>query len=258
MVSALGRFSRTELLLGKSSMELLAESSVAVFGVGGVGSFAAEGLARAGVGAITLIDNDLICLTNINRQLHATMRTIGKRKTEMMRERILDINPSCKVTCIDDFYLPENAEKFFPPEGYDYVVDAVDTVAAKINLVLKCREKNIPIIASMGAGNKLDPTMFQVADIYSTKVDPIARVMRKRLKEHRVKKLKVIYSREKPIETPFSGCGSKCVCPAGSARHCDHRRSIPGSISFVPSVVGLIIAGEVVKDLTGTKAEVSA
>lgn len=256
-LSNLGRFSRTELLLGEEGMEKLAKSTVAIFGVGGVGSFVAEGLARAGVGHLVLIDNDLICLTNINRQIHATSKTVGQAKTKMMKERILDINPKAVVDTIEDFYLPENADKFFA-QHYDYVVDAIDTVTGKINLVLQCRDLNIPIICSMGAGNKLDPTKFEVTDIYKTSVDPIARVMRKKMKENRVKKLKVVYSKEKPLAVKQSGCGRNCICPPGSANNCDKKRAVPGSISFVPSVVGLIIAGEVVRDITGAKVEVSA
>lgn len=256
-MTKLGRFSRTELLLGEEAMTKLAGSTVAIFGVGGVGSFVAEGLARAGVGHLVLIDNDLICLTNINRQIHATSKTVGKPKTAMMKQRILEINPQAVVDTIDKFYLPENAVEFFN-QPYDYVVDAIDTVTGKINLVLKCQELNIPIICSMGAGNKLDPTKFEVTDIYKTSVDPIARVMRKKLKENRVRKLKVVYSKEKPLVVKQSGCGDNCICPLGSARNCDIRRAVPGSISFVPSVVGLIIAGEVVRDITGAKVEVSA
>ena len=256
-MSKLGRFSRTELLLGEAGMEKLSKSTVAIFGVGGVGSFVAEGLARAGVGHLVLIDNDLICLTNINRQIHATSKTVGKKKTETMKERILDINPKAVVDTIDDFYLPDQADRFFAMH-YDYVVDAIDTVTGKIDLVLQCRDRHIPIICSMGAGNKLDPTKFEVTDIYKTSVVPLARVMRKKLKENRVKKLKVVYSKEKPLRVRQSGCGKNCICPPGSARNCDMRRVVPGSISFVPSVVGLIIAGEVVRNLTGAKVEVSA
>ncbi len=228
------RFSRTEMLLGQEGMERLAASTVAIFGIGGVGSFVAEGLARAGVGHLVLIDNDVICLSNINRQLHATADTVGRRKTEAMRERILGINPEAVVDRIDDFYLPENGEKFFR-QDYDYVADAIDTITGKIHLVLQCHERGIPIICSMGAGNKLEPARFEVADIYDTSVDPIARIMRKKLKEHRIPHLKVVYSKEKPI---IAGSGD----PAGT-------RAVPGSISFVPSVAGLIMAGEIVRDL---------
>ncbi len=228
------RFSRTERLLGQEGMERLAASTVAIFGIGGVGSFVAEGLARAGVGHLVLIDNDVICLSNINRQIHATADTVGRRKTEAMRERILGINPEAVVDRIDDFYLPENGEKFFR-QDYDYVADAIDTITGKIHLVLQCHERGIPIICSMGAGNKLEPARFEVADIYDTSVDPIARIMRKKLKEHRIPHLKVVYSKEKPIA---AGSGD----PAGT-------RAVPGSISFVPSVAGLIMAGEIVRDL---------
>lgn len=253
----LGKFSRTELLLGEQGMDTLAHSCVAIFGVGGVGSFVVEGLVRAGVGHLVLIDNDRVCLTNINRQIHATVNTVGQLKTEAMRERILSINPDCQVDVINEFYTPEQAELFFA-QPYDYVVDAIDTVTGKINLVLQCQKRRIPIICSMGAGNKLDPTRFEVTDIYQTSVDPLARVMRKKLKEYHVAKLKVVYSKEKPLAVRQSGCGKQCICPPGSARNCDFRRAVPGSISFVPSVVGLIIAGEVVRDLTGTKVQMGA
>lgn len=249
----LGRFSRTELLLGETNMKKLEASTVAIFGVGGVGSFVAEGLARAGVGHFVLVDNDTVCLTNINRQIHATTKTVGQPKTKAMKERIEAINPAACVDTIESFYLPDAAERFFA-QHYDYVVDAIDTVTGKISLVLECEKRRIPIVCSMGAGNKLDPTRFEVADIYKTRVDPIARIMRKKLKEHRVRRLKVVYSTERPIEIEGSGCGSTCICPPGSARNCDRRRSVPGSISFVPSVVGLILAGEVVRDMTGAKA----
>lgn len=251
------QFSRTELLLGEDGMNKLANSTVAIFGVGGVGSFAAEGLARAGIGHLVLIDNDLICLTNINRQIHSTRKTVGQPKTEAMKARILEINPKCQVDTINDFYLPENAEKFFN-QPYDYVVDAIDTVTGKINLARQCYKLGIPLISSMGAGNKLDPTMFEVTDIYKTSVDPLARVMRKKLKEYHIPKLKVVYSKEKPLHVSQSGCGKNCICPPGSARNCDQRRAVPGSISFVPSVVGLIVAGQVVRDLVGAKVEVGA
>ena len=244
-----GKFSRTELLLGETAMQKLAKSTVAVFGVGGVGSFAADGLARSGIGHIVLIDNDLICVTNINRQIHATTKTVGQKKTETMRQRILEINPEAVVDTIDAFYLPENAEQFFA-QDYDYLVDAIDTVTGKIDLVMQAQKRGIPVISSMGAGNKLDPTRFVVADLYETSVCPLARVMRKELKERGVKSLKVVYSQEKPLKPQQSGCGGDCVCPPGSARNCDMRRAVPGSISFVPSVVGLIIAGEVIKDLS--------
>ena len=250
----LGKFSRTELLLGAPALAKLAASRVAIFGVGGVGSFVAEGLVRSGVGHFVLVDNDLICETNINRQIHATTKTVGKRKTAVMRDRMLEINPDAVVETIDDFYLPEKAAAFFA-QPYDYVVDAIDTVTGMIDLVLQTQQRGIPIISSMGAGNKLDPARFEVADIYETSVCPLAKVMRHELKARGVKSLKVVYSREQPIVIRQSGCGAQCICPPGSARNCDMRRAVPGSISFVPSVVGLIIAGEVVKDLVrGDKA----
>jgi tRNA A37 threonylcarbamoyladenosine dehydratase len=247
----LGRFSRTTLLLGDEAMDRLASSTVAVFGIGGVGSYAVEGLARAGIGHLVLVDNDSVCLTNINRQIHALTHTVGMKKTAAMASRIHEINPDCQMDCIDEFFLPGEADRFFQLP-YDYVVDAIDTVTGKIQLVIECDKRHIPIISSMGAGNKLDPTMFRVADIYETRVDPIARVMRKKLKASHIRRLKVVYSTEKPIPVALrGGCGKHCICPPGAANNCAHRRATPGSISFVPSVVGLIIAGEVVRDLAG-------
>ena len=253
----LTQFSRTELLLGKEAMNKLEDARVAVFGIGGVGGYVCEALARSGVGKLDLIDNDKVCMSNLNRQIIATRKTVGQYKTEVMKDRILDINPEAEVNIHNCFFLPDNADEF-PFEEYDYVVDAVDTVTAKIALVMKCKELDIPIISSMGAGNKLDPTLFEVTDIYKTSVDPIARVMRKKLKEHHVKKLKVVYSKERPLSVRQSGCGENCICPPGAANNCEKRRAVPGSISFVPSVVGLILAGEVVRDLVHAKVEVSA
>lgn len=247
----LTQFSRTELLLGKEAMEKLQNSRVAVFGIGGVGGYVCEALARSGVGAFDLIDDDKVCLTNLNRQIIATYKTIGKYKTDVMKERILDINPKADVRVHKCFFLPENADEF-PYEDYDYMVDAVDTVTAKISLVMKAQEKHIPIISSMGAGNKLDGSQFKVADIYKTKVCPLAKVMRRELKKRGVKKLKVVYSEEpsiRPIEDMSISCRTHCVCPPGAKHKCTERRDIPGSVAFVPSVAGLIIAGEVVKDL---------
>ena len=206
---------------------------------------------RSGVGAFDLIDDDKVCLTNLNRQIIATRKTIGKYKVDVMKERILDINPDADVQVHKCFFLPENAADF-PFEEYDYIVDAVDTVTAKISLVMKAKELNIPIISSMGAGNKLDASLFKVADIYQTKVCPLAKVMRRELKKRGVKKLKVVYSEEQPmtpIEDMAISCRSNCICPPGAAHKCTERRAIPGSVAFVPSVAGLIIAGEVVKDL---------
>lgn len=241
----LTQFSRTELLLGKDAMKKLANSRVAVFGVGGVGGYVCEALVRSGVGAFDLIDDDKVCLTNLNRQIIATRKTVGKYKVDVMKERILEINPQADVRIHKYFFLPENADEF-PFNEYDYVIDAVDTVAAKIALVMKTQEMNIPIISSMGAGNKFDASQFRVADIYSTKVCPLARVMRQELKKRGVKKLKVVYSEEKPIK-PLEDMSVSC---STEAEHKSvERRAIPGSVAFVPSVVGLIIAGETVKDL---------
>lgn len=248
VAGAEGRLLRTELLLGKTGLERLASSTVAVFGIGGVGSFATEALARAGIGHLVLVDHDVVDVSNINRQLHALTTTVGKRKTELMRERILKINPDAVVDTISEFYLPDNAEKFFLCK-YDYVVDAIDTVTSKINLVLQCRDRNIPIISSMGAGNKLHPEMFEIADIYSTSVDPLARVMRKKLKEHGIKSLKVVYSREVPIVPTGLGQPEVMGENAGERDDLPKKKRVPGSISFVPSAAGLILAGEVVRNL---------
>ena len=247
----LTQFSRTELLLGKDAMQKLSESRVAVFGVGGVGGYVCEALVRSGVGAFDLIDDDKVCLTNLNRQIIATRKTVGKYKVDVMKERILDINPDADVRIHKCFFLPENANEF-PFGEYDYVVDAVDTVTAKIELVMQAQKMHVPIISSMGAGNKLDGSQFRVADIYKTKVCPLAKVMRHELKKRGVKKLKVVYSEEmptRPIEDMAISCRTNCICPPGAEHKCTERRDIPGSVAFVPSVAGLIIAGEVVKDL---------
>lgn len=241
------QFSRTELLLGAEAIEKLGNSRVAVFGVGGVGGYVCEALARSGVGAIDLIDDDKVCMSNINRQIIATTKTIGRYKTEVMQERIQDINPDARVITHNCFFLPENASSF-PFKEYDYVVDAVDTVTAKIELIMKCKENDVPVISSMGAGNKLDASAFRVADIYNTKVCPLAKVMRRELKKRGVEKLKVVYSEEMPIKPDNNG-------KEDNTEDMDNRsavrRSIPGSVAFVPSVAGLIIAGEVVKDIVG-------
>lgn len=241
----LDQFSRTELLLGREAMERLSKCRVAVFGIGGVGGYVCEALARSGIGTFDLVDDDKVCLSNLNRQIIATMKTVGQYKTEVMKERILDINPEAVVNTHNCFFLPENASQF-PFDKYDYVVDAIDTVTAKIELVMQCQKTGVPIMSSMGAGNKLDPTKFRVADIYKTQMDPLAKVMRRELKKRGVKKLKVVYSEEEPI-TPVTD--PDAVCPSGMDIHSSVRRSIPGSTAFVPSVAGLIIAGEVIKDL---------
>lgn len=233
------QFARTKLLLGQDAMEILAASRVAVFGIGGVGGYTVEALVRSGVGAIDIIDNDKVCLTNLNRQLIATHKTIGRYKTEVMRERILEINPEAVVYEHPCFFLPENKDAFDFTQ-YSYVVDAVDTVTAKIALVMEAEATGVPVISSMGAGNKLNPAAFEVADIYETSVCPLAKVMRRELKKREVKSLKVVYSKEIPIRT------GKALGEEESAA----RRSTPGSAAFVPSVAGLIIAGEVIKDLT--------
>ena len=248
----LNQFSRTELLLGKEAMNILEHARVAVFGIGGVGGYTVEALARSGVGTIDLIDDDKVCLTNLNRQIVATRSTIGQYKVDVMKDRILDINPNAVVNVHKCFFLPETRDQF-DFSAYSYVVDAVDTVTAKIELVLQCQQQNVPIISSMGAGNKLNPAEFEVADIYKTSVCPLAKVMRRELKKRNVKHLKVVYSREKPmrpIEDMAISCRTNCICPPGAQHKCTERRDIPGSVAFVPSVVGLIIAGEVIKDLT--------
>lgn len=247
----LDQFSRTRLLLGYDAVEKLKNARVAVFGIGGVGGYVCEALIRSGVGHFDLIDNDKVSLSNINRQIIATRKTVGRYKTEVMRERMLDINPEAEVLLYNSFFLPENADEF-PFEKYDYVVDAVDTVTAKIELVMKCKEKGVPIISSMGAGNKLDPSAFKVADIYKTNVCPLAKVMRHELKKRGVKKLKVVYSEEKaikPLEDISVSCENGSILPQETEFKASNRRSTPGSVAFVPSVAGLIIAGEVVKDL---------
>ena len=248
----LNQFSRTQLLLGEEAMEKLKGARVAVFGIGGVGGYVCEGLVRSGVGAFDLVDDDKVCLTNLNRQIIATRKTVGKYKVDVMRERMLEINPDCDVRVHKCFYLPETAAEFNFSD-YDYVVDAVDTVTAKVTLVLEAQKAGVPIISCMGAGNKLDPSRFRVADIYKTQGCPLARVMRTALRKRGVKKLKVVYSDEiptRPIEDMSISCRSHCICPPGAKHTCTERRDIPGSTAFVPSVAGLIIAGEVVKDLS--------
>ena len=223
----LNQFSRTQLLLGKEGIDRLAEAKVAVFGIGGVGGYVVEALARSGVGSFVLVDDDKVCLTNLNRQIIATRSTVGKYKTDVMRDRILDINPQAQVEV---------------------------TVTAKLDIIMRAKEAGVPVISSMGAGNKLDPTKFQVADIYDTTICPLARVMRRELRKRNVKDLKVVFSTEKsirPLEDMSISCRTNCICPPGAKHKCTERRDIPGSVAFVPAVAGLIIAGEVVKDLAG-------
>lgn len=249
----LNQFSRTQLLLGQDGMDRLANARVAVFGVGGVGGFTVEALARSGVGAIDLIDDDKVCLTNINRQIIALRSTVGKYKVDVAAERLRDINQNIQVNTYKTFYMPDTAHQF-DFSRYDYVVDAIDTITGKLELVMQAHKAGTPIICSMGAGNKLDPTAFRVADIYKTSVDPLARVMRHELRKRGIKKLKVVYSEEppmRPVDDMASNCRTNCICPPGAERKCTERRDIPGSNAFVPSVVGLIIAGEVIKDLSG-------
>ena len=238
----LSQFSRTELLIGKEGMERLSNSRVAVFGVGGVGGYTVEALARSGIGELDLIDNDQVALTNLNRQIIATTKTLGRDKVDVAKERVMEINPSAKVNIYKKFYLPETKEEFDFTK-YDYVVDAIDTVSGKIALVEQAKEAGVPIISSMGAGNKLDPTAFRVADIYKTSVCPLAKVMRRELKKRGIRKLKVVYSEEMPI-VPEKNAEMEQAEPT-------QKRQVPGSVAFVPSVLGLIIAGEVIKDLAG-------
>ena len=248
----LNQFSRTQLLLGQEAMERLSRCRVAVFGIGGVGGYAVEALARSGIGALDLIDNDRVCLTNLNRQLHATRKTIGKYKVDVAEERIIDINPDCRVRTYKTFYLPDTRDQFDFTQ-YDYIIDAIDTVTGKLALAEQAHEADTPIISAMGAGNKTDPTAFRVADIYKTSVCPLARIMRSECRKRGIRRLKVVYSTEepkRPREDPAISRGEDCACPPDTGKS-TVRRDIPGSTAFVPSVAGLIIAGEVVKDLIG-------
>lgn len=248
----LNQFSRTQLLFGKEGMENLYQARVAVFGIGGVGGYTVEALARSGIGTLDLIDDDRVCLTNINRQLFATRKTVGQYKVDAAEQRVREINPDTVVHTYKTFYAPQTAEQFDFTQ-YDYVVDAIDTVTGKLELVEQAGKAGVPIISSMGAGNKADPTAFEVADIYETSVCPLARIMRHELKKRGIQKLKVVYSREPamtPIDDMSISCRTHCICPPGTARKCTQRRQVPGSNAFVPPVVGFIIAGEVVKDLS--------
>ena len=247
----LEQFCRTQLLLGSAAMDKLAASHVAVFGVGGVGGYVCEALARSGVGAFDLIDDDVVSTSNLNRQIIATCETVGRKKVEVMRERILSINPRAQVRTHAAFFLPENADTF-PFEEYDYVVDAVDTVAAKLELAVICQERGIRLMSSMGTGNKLDPCALKVADIFETSVCPLARVMRRELRKRGVKQLKVVFSEELPVRpcNDQSAAGeAPGACVPAEPEEGQRRRDTPGSTSFVPPVAGLIIASELVKDL---------
>ena len=247
------QFCRTEMLLGKEAMEMLKNARVAIFGIGGVGGHTVEALARCGVGAFDLIDNDTVCFSNLNRQIIATRDTLDCYKVDVMKERILSINPEANVKVYKCFYLPETAEEF-TFANYSYVVDAIDTVTGKLQLVIQAREAGVPIISCMGTGNKLNPTELEISDIYKTSVCPLAKVMRRELKKRGVDKLKVLYSKENPM-TPISCESDGNHCDTLEMEGVQTRRAIPGSTSFVPSVAGLIIASEVVKDLTGVRNE---
>jgi tRNA A37 threonylcarbamoyladenosine dehydratase len=247
----LNQFSRTAMQFGRENMEKLFAAKVAVFGIGGVGGYTAEALARTGIGALDLFDDDRICLTNLNRQITAMRSTVGQYKADVMKARIQDINPQCVVGARRMFYMPETADEVDLTQ-YSYVVDAIDTVTGKIELIVRAKAAGVPIICAMGAANKLDPTAFVVVDIHKTEMDPLAKVMRKELRARGIKDVKVVYSKEPPmtpVEDEEISCRTGCVCPPGTARTCTIRRQIPASNAFVPPVCGLILAGEVVKDL---------
>ena len=247
----LNQFSRTQLMYGETAMQKLAACRISVFGIGGVGGYVVEALARSGIGALDLIDDDRVCLTNINRQILATRKTVGKFKVDIAEERVHEINPDCKVKVYKTIYLPDTQDQFDFHE-YDYIVDAIDTVTGKLTIIENAKKAGVPVISSMGAGNKVNPTAFEVADIYETSICPLARVMRRECKKRGIDSLKVVYSKEKPIrplEDMSISCRQHCICPPGTARKCTESRDIPGSTAFVPSVVGLIIAGEIINDL---------
>ncbi len=247
----LNQYSRAELVFGADALQIIADSRVAIFGVGGVGGSVVEALARSGIGTLDLIDDDRLCLTNMNRQLLALRSTVGKFKVDVAADHVHDIDPRIKVNTYKTFYLPENADEFDFSQ-YDYVVDALDTVTAKINIVMKAQEAGVPVISVMGCGNRIDPTKLTVTDIYKTSQDPLARVMRYELRKRRVKKLKVVYSTEpaiRPLDSENS-CLHHCICPPGQTRKCTERRDLPGSTAFVPPVAGMIAAAEIVRDLT--------
>ena len=244
------QFSRTELLIGKNAVEKLKKSKVAVFGIGGVGSFALEALARAGIGNFILVDKDIVDITNINRQIIATTKTVGEPKVKIAKKRIQEINPDAKLEIYQEFFMPDSPDLF--DKTVDYVVDCVDTVTAKIELILRAKKQNIPIISCMGTGNKLDPTKFEVTDIYKTSICPLAKVMRKELKSRGIESLKVVYSKEEPIKQgsfKINNFEGDSTCNLESKTLTESKKTVPASISFVPSVAGLIIAGEVIKDI---------
>ena len=251
----LNQFSRTQLLYGKDVMDYFASCRIAVFGIGGVGGYVVEALARSGIGALDLIDDDRVCVTNINRQILATRKSVGKYKVDVAQERILEINPDCMVRPYKTFYLPDTQDQF-DFHAYDYVVDAIDTVTGKLAIVENAKKCGVPVISSMGAGNKVNPAAFEVADIYETSICPLAKVMRRECRKRGIDSLKVVYSKEKPIrplEDMSISCRQHCICPPGTVRKCIERRDIPGSTAFVPSVAGLIIAGEILNDLAAKK-----
>lgn len=234
----MNQFSRSELLLGKDVMNKLSNMKVLIFGIGGVGSYVCEALVRSGVNNFVLVDSDVISLTNVNRQIHATLKTVGRSKVEVMKERMLEINPECNIEVFEEFYLPDNHSDIIT-DDVSYIVDAIDTVSAKIDIIVEAYKRNIPIISAMGAGNKLDPTRFEVTDINKTSVCPLAKVMRRELKNRGVKHLKVVYSKEEPIKIEDYSCCEEEL----------DKKRVPGSLSFVPSCMGLIIASEIVKDI---------
>lgn len=248
----LNQFSRTQLVLGKAKMDRLSESNILIFGIGGVGGYVVEGLARSGVGHFTLVDDDEVCLTNINRQILATIKTVGKYKVDVAEERIHDINLHAEVEKKKCFFLPENADDFHF-EKYDYVVDCIDTVTGKLEIIERAKKVGVPVISCMGAGNKVDPSQLHIADIYETTMDPLAKVMRHELRKRNIKSLKVVYSTEKPlrpVDDMSISCRTHCICPPDAPHKCTERRDIPGSTSWVPSIAGLMMAGEIIMDLT--------
>ncbi|MCH3963821.1 MAG: tRNA threonylcarbamoyladenosine dehydratase [Clostridium sp.] len=248
--------SRTELLLGKEAIQILRKSTVVIFGLGGVGSYCLEAIARSGIGNIVIVDDDTICLTNINRQIQANFKTIGKPKVQVLKDRVLDINPDCDIKAYQTFVKKGNIDDIIP-EDTDYVVDAVDTVSSKISLILWCKKNKIDIISCMGTGNKLDPTKFKITDIYDTRICPLAKVMRHELRKRNIKNLKVLYSEEIPLKPKIDEvvtCKEGCVCVGGSKK-CLAKRQIPASISFVPPVAGMILGGEVIKSIIDKKTK---